>query len=124
LTGSSGGNTYRGYPAYSTLTDTAGSFYHYASGFRSVTAIGSSTDPSSDRAYLYDSAGDDTFSKAFYEGGKYQGGSLADAAGTYENWIKYFDLVYARSSDSGTNDTIDVGNEDELAYNLILYGTW
>ncbi len=61
LTGSSsGGNRYRGYPTYSTLTDTARSFYHYARGFRSVTATGSETNTSNDRAYLYDSSGSDT----------------------------------------------------------------
>ncbi len=125
LTGAAtGGNQFRGYPTYSTLTDATRSFYHHVRGFRSVTAIGSQADPSGDRAYLYDSTGDDTFSKAFLEDGKNQGASLTDAAGTYENWIKYFDTVYARSSDNGTNDTIDVTNEDELAYNLIRSGTW
>lgn len=125
LTGNTdGGNNLRTYPTYSTLTDTTSSFYHYASGFRFLTAVGSTSDTSSDRAYLYDSSGDDTFSKAFLDDGKYQGGVLADTAETYENWIKYFDLVYARSSDEGTSDTIDIENEDELAYNLIRSGTW
>jgi hypothetical protein len=125
LTGSAtGGNQYRGYPAYSTLTDTARSFYQYVRGFRSVTAVGSQSDTAGDRAYLYDSAADDTFRAAFEEEGIFQGGSLTDADGTYENWVKYFDLVYARSSDSGTDDTIDVGEEELLAYRLIRMGTW
>jgi hypothetical protein len=119
-----GGSQYRGYPAYSTLTDTVRSFYHYVRGFHSVTAVGSEDDASSDRAYLYDSPGDDTFDDAFLEGDKYQGGSLTDAAGTYVNWVKYFDLVYARSSDRDTDDTIAVDNEELLAYRLIRSGTW
>jgi parallel beta-helix repeat protein len=124
LNGSSaGGNQYRGYPTYSTLTDTARSFYHYTRGFRTVTAVGSQSDPSGDRAYLYDSPGDDTFDEAFMEGGKYQGTSLTDGS-TYENLVKYFDLVYARSSDSGSDDTMAVDDEELLAYRLIRFGTW
>jgi hypothetical protein len=124
LTGSSaGGNQFRGYPTYSTLTDTARSFYHYVRGFRWLTATGSETDTSGDRAYLYDSDGDDTFSGEFLENGLYQGGSLSDTAGSYSNWVKYFDVVYASSSDTGTTDLIDVDEED-LAYNLIITGTW
>ncbi len=123
-----GGNRYRGYPTYSTLTDTARSFYHYARGFDSVTAVGSQPDTSGDRAYLYDSSGADTFDEEFLEGGKYQGGSLTNGSdtvtGTYENLVKYFDLVYARSTDSGTDDTITVDDEDLLAYILIRSGTW
>jgi hypothetical protein len=106
------------------LTDTARSFYQYVRGFRSVTAVGSQSDTAGDRAYLYDSAADDTFRAAFEEEGIFQGGSLTDADGTYENWVKYFDLVYARSSDSGTDDPIDVGEEELLAYRLIRMGTW
>jgi hypothetical protein len=130
LTGSStGGNQYRGYPTYSTLTDAARSVYHYARGFSSVMAVGSQSDTSGDRAYLYDSSGDDTFDERFLEEGTYLGGSLTDAtdtvAGTYENLVKYFDLVYARSSDRDTNDdTISVEDEELLAYRLIRSGTW
>ena len=47
-----------------------------------------------------------------------------DQAATYENWVRCFDLVYARSSDRGTDDKIDVADENELAYNLIRSGTW
>jgi hypothetical protein len=130
LTGSAtGGNYYRGYPTYSTLTDSLQTFYHYARGFRTVTAIGAQgAAATSDRAYLYDSTGNDTFTGAFFDGDKYQGGSLTDAsaiaAGTYENLVKFFDLIYARSSDSGTDDTIEVTDESLLAYNLIRSGTW
>jgi hypothetical protein len=129
LNGSSaGGNQYRAYPTYSTLTDTARSFYHYTRGFRTVTAVGSQSDPSGDRAYLYDSGGNDTFDEEFLEGGMYQGASLTDASdtapGTYENLIKYFDLVYARSTDRDTDDTIAVEDEALLAYRLIRSGTW
>ena len=124
LTGSdAGGNRYRGYPTYSTLTDMASSFYHYARGFDSLTAVGSSSDPSGDRAYLYDSSGDDTLTAAFLEDDVYQGATLSDTAGSYANSVAYFDLVYARSSDSGTTDTIDV-EEELLAYELIRSGTW
>ncbi len=124
LTGNAdGGNQYRGYPSYSTLTDRARSFYHYARGFHSVEATGSVSDTTGDRAFLYDSSGDDVFAAAFEEGGEYQGGVLTDAGGTYESWVKYFDLVYARSSDSGTSDAIDVV-EELLAYELIRMGTW
>ncbi len=124
LTGAAtGGNRYRAYPTYATLTDTGSSFYHYVRDFHSVTAIGSSSVTSGDLAYLYDSSGDDTYTAAFHDGVKYQGGLLTDAAATYANWIKYFDLVYARSSDTGTHDTVDV-DEDLLAYNLIRWGTW
>ncbi len=124
LTGSeTGGNRYRGYPAYSTLTDASGSFYHYARGFDSVAATGSQSDSSGDRAWLYDSSGDDTLAAAVLENGKYQGAVLSDDAGTYENQVLYFDLVYARSSDTGTNDTIDV-DEEELAYDLLRRGSW
>lgn len=120
LTGSaSGGNQFRAYPTYSTLTDTAGSFYHYARGFRWLTAEGSETDSSTDRAYLYDSSGDDIFR----DDGQY--GYLEDKAGTtYQNRFRYFDLVYARSSDDGTDDTIDIDPAQQLAYNLIRSGTW
>ena len=131
LTGTTtGGNQYRGYPTYSTLTDSGRSFYHYARGFSSVTAIGSSSDTSTDRAYLYDSAGDDTFKADFRnsETNEYEGGYLTDEtageAGTYKNWVKYFDLVYARSSDRDTEDEIDVTDEELLAYDLIRSGTW
>ncbi len=124
LVGSDSGNRFRSYPTYGTLTDDVGSFYQYASGFDSLTAVGFQAEASTDRAYLYDSPGDDTFSPAFYEDDAYQGGCLSDVAGTNENWIKYFDLVYARSSDSGTNDTIAVADDDDLAYLLIDYGTW
>ncbi len=119
-----GGNNYRGYPAYSTLYDSSQSFYHYVRGFHSVTAAGSKNAPSSDRAYLYDSPGDDTFDEAFLEEGKYQGGSLTDTGDSYELWIKYFDYVYARSTDSGTNDRIAVEDETLLAYRLLRMGTW
>ncbi len=125
LTGSStGGNQYRGYPTHTTLTDTARSFYHYARGFSTVTAVGSQTDTSTDRAYLYDSSGNDTFDEAFFDGAMYQGGSMTDTTGTYENLVHYFDLVYARSSDTGTTDTIAVDDEELLAYDLIRSGTW
>ncbi len=126
LTGSAtGGNYYRGTPAYSTLTDRARSFYHYTRGFDSVVAIGAEADGASDRAYLYDSSGNDTYDKAFVdEDGKYQGGSMTDANGSYANWVKFFDLVYARSSDRDTEDKINIADEDQLAYNLIRSGTW
>jgi hypothetical protein len=95
-------------------------------------ATGSSSDSSGDRAYLYDSAGDDTFGADFWDGvaGKYGGGFLTDevagdpASGSYRNAVRYFDVVYARSSDSGTSDTIDVEDEELLAYRLIRSGTW
>jgi len=125
LNGSSaGGNNYRGYPAYSTLYDSTQSFYHYVRGFHSVTAAGSKDAPSRDRAYLYDSPGADTFDEAFWEDDKYQGGSLTDTGNSYELWIKYFDYVYARSTDSGPGDTIAVENERLLAYRLLRMGTW
>ncbi len=125
LNGSStGGNNYRGYPAYSTLYDSTQSFYHYVRGFHSVTAAGSKNAPSRDRAYLYDSPGADTFDEAFWEEDKYQGGSLTDTGNSYELWIKYFDYVYARSTDSGPGDTIAVENERLLAYRLLRMGTW
>lgn len=125
LTGSAtGGNYYRGYPTYSTMTDLGQSFYYYARGFNSVTATGSQSDTSTDRAYLYDSSGDDTFTAAFQENGKHQGACLTDTAGSYENLVKYFDLVYARSSDRDTEDTIAVTDEEQLAYRLIRSGTW
>ena len=125
LNGSStGGNNYRGYPAYSTLYDSTQSFYHYVRGFHSVTAAGSKNAPSRDRAYLYDSPGADTFDEAFWEEDKYQGGSLTDTGNSYELWIKYFDYVYARSTDSGPGDTIAVENETLLAYRLLRMGTW
>ncbi len=119
LTGSStGGNRYRGYPTYSTLTDTARSFYHYARGFSTVTAIGSQTDTSSDRAYLYDSNGADTLV------GSGNSAILKDTAeATYQIEALYFDLVYARSSDGAANDTLAV-DEALLAYELIRSGTW
>ncbi len=118
LTGSSiGGNRYRGYPRYSTLTDTSRSFYYYARGFHSVTATGSVANTSSDRAYLYDSHVADTFV------GSGNSAVLKDTAETtYRVEALYFDLVYARSSDRATNDTVDIDNS--LVYNLIRSGTW
>lgn len=118
LTGTSvGGNRFRGYPTYSTLTDSSRSFYHYARGFRSVTATGSETDTSSDRAYLYDSRAADTLV------GRGDSAILKDSAeSTYLIEALYFDLVYARSSDRATNDTVDI--DDSLTYNLIRSGTW
>ena len=118
-----GGNRYRGYPTYSTLTDATTSFYTYARGFDSLTAIGSDSDTSGDRAYLYDSNGNDTLTGELLENDEYQGVSLTDEAGVYKNAALYFDLVYARSSDSGTTDTIDI-DEDLLACRLIEMGTW
>ena len=124
LTGSeAGGNRYRGTPAYCTLTDSVNSGYFRVSGFGSVTATGSSSDMSGDRAYLYDSGGDDTLTAAFADDDLYHGAVLSDAALSYENWICDFDLVYARSCDSDKNDTVDADNET-LAYCLILWGTW
>ncbi len=125
LTGNAaGGNRYRGYPAYSTFSDVARTFYHYVYGYHSVTAIGSEDAALADRAYLYDSPGDDILSAVVYENGKYQGAALTDTAASYVNQIVYFDLVYARSSDSGTTDVIDIDAETELAYDLIRLGTW
>ncbi len=52
----------------------------------------------------------------------YNSAILKDTAETtYQIEALYFDLVYARSSDRTTNDTVDV---DALAYNLIRSGTW
>ncbi len=119
LTGSAaGGNTYRGYPAYSTLYDASQSFYHYVRGFRSVTATGSASDTAGDRAYLYDSMVADTFR------GEGVSALLEDTAQrTYRMEAVYFDLVYARSSDDAeTEDTVEIIGE--LAYNLIRWGTW
>jgi hypothetical protein len=117
LTGNpSGGNQLRSYPTYSTLTDGSRSFYHYVRGFRSATVYGSMTDPSGDRAYLYDTAGADTL--------EVSGNSaiLRDTAGiTYQIEALYFDLVYARSSDGVKNDTVV---EDSIVYNLIRSGVW
>ncbi len=114
-----GGNNLRAYPAYSTLTDQSRSFYHYARGFRWMTAEGSASDPSGDRAYMYDSPEDDIF----YDDGQYA--YLQDTAGlTFQNRVRYFDLIYARSSDRDTEDTIDIDPEQELAYQLIRSGTW
>ncbi len=125
LTGSeAGGNIYRGYSTSSIMTDSASSFYFYVSRFHSVTAVGSQSDSSMDRAYLYDSSGDDILDAAFLEGDTYQGASLTDASGDYEKLVKYFDLVYARSTDRNTNDTIAMEDEDLLSYQLIRYGTW
>jgi len=119
LTGSAaGGNTYRGYPAYSTLYDASQSFYHYVRGFRSVTAIGSASDAAGDRAYLYDSVVADTFR------GEGVSALLEDTAQqTYRMEALYFDRVYARSSDDAeTEDTVEIIGR--LAYNLIRWGTW
>jgi hypothetical protein len=120
LTGAAaGGNRFTGYPTYATLTDTTSSFYHYASGFRTVKAYGSEADTSGDRAYVYDSADNDTF----YGRGNY--GQLYDTAqAVYHNEAWDFDLVYAGSSDDDalTDDTIDV--DESLVYNLIQSGTW
>ena len=124
LTGNAaGGNRYRAYPTYATLSDATSSFYQYVRSFDSAMATGSQTDPSADRAYLYDSSGDDVFTAILLDDDEYQGAVLADTAGTYENAIAYFDLVYARSSDSGTTDTIDA-DEELLAYDLLLSGSW
>ncbi len=118
LTGNAtGGNYYRGYSTHSTLNDRAGTFYHYVRGFRSVTAIGSETDSSTDLAYLYDTAGADTLY------GRDNRCYLEDTAGaTYHNEILYFDYLYARSTDGQEDDTVDV--DDSLAYDLILKGIW
>ena len=119
LTGNAaGGNFYVGDPAYSMLTDTADSFYHYVRGFRSVTAIGSSSDTAGDRAYLFDSAGDDTLSGTGHQC------SLEDTAATiYHNEALYFDYLYAQSSDEDetTDDTVNTTNLD---FELKLRGSW
>jgi hypothetical protein len=84
-----------------------------------MTAEGSLSDPAGDRAYMYDSPEDDVF----YDDGEYA--YLQDTAGSvYQNRVKYFDLIYARSSDSNTDDTIDIDPEQELIYLLIRLGTW
>ncbi|MHB8897643.1 MAG: NHL repeat-containing protein, partial [Thermoguttaceae bacterium] len=124
LTGTSaGGNSYRAYPLSATLTNSAISFYHYAAGFRSVTATGAQSGTVRDVAYLYDSPGDDTLRQSMLENGKYQGASLTGPSGAYTNRANYFDWVYARSSDRGTADSIEV-QEELLAYRLIRMGTW
>ena len=124
LTGNTaGGNRYRAYPTYATLSDATSSFYQYVRGFGSTLATGSQTDTGTDRAYLYDSGGDDLLTATLLEDDEYQGAILTDTAGSYENAIAYFDLVYARSSDSGTTDTVDA-DEERLAYDLLLSGTW
>ncbi len=119
LTGSaSGGNRYYGYPTYSTLTDAAGSFYHYARGFQSVKATGSVTNSTTDRAYLHDSAGNDTLY------GRGNQCYVEDTSKTvYHNEVWYFDYIYARSTDNDavTDDTVDVA---DLAYMLMRMGTW
>ncbi|MHB8897614.1 MAG: hypothetical protein ACYC6Y_02585, partial [Thermoguttaceae bacterium] len=118
LTGSAlGNNRNRGYPTYSTLSDLAGSFVLYASGFRQVTAVGS---PSGigDVAYLYDSAVRDVLSGDDYWG------ELRDAAGTtFNNRVEYFDRVYAYSTDEASVDD-DVAVDATHAYSLIFSGTW
>ncbi len=118
LTGSDLGNRFRAYPAYGTLTDLAGSFYHYVKGFQQVTALGSQTNASGDIAYLYDSTTADLFV------GRSYWGELADQAGTtFRNRVEYFDVVYARSSDdSAVDDTIQV--DASLLYRLARWGTW
>jgi ELWxxDGT repeat protein len=120
LTGNSdGGNYFRATPTYATLTDRLRSFYHYVRGFHSLTATGSETDTWGDRAYLYDSHSDDTLY------GRGHSAIVKDTAETvYQVEALYFDLIYARSSDSDTDtdDTVDV--DDSLAYNLIRSGTW
>ena len=129
---SNDGNLFRAYPAYATMTDAAHSFYHYARGFRSVTATGAEDTASGDRAWLYDSPVSDTLAAAFWDdlAGKYTGGFLTDevggdpATGSYRNAFRYFDLVYARSSDGQANDTIDVVDWELLAYRVIWAGEW
>ena len=114
----SGGNRFYGYPTYSTLSDAAGSFYHYVSRFRTVTATGSSTSTSTDRAWLYDSAANDTL---YGRGNQCYLENTAKAV--YRNETLYFDYVFARSTDSDTvtDDTVDV---QSLAYYLLKYGSW
>ncbi len=53
---SRGGNRFYGYANYGTLSDSAGSFYHYASGFAELAASAAS---SGNAAYLYGSNGND-----------------------------------------------------------------
>ena len=112
-----GGNIFRGDPDESTLTDRSKSFRQSAFGFRDVTAIGSQTDPSSDRAYLHDSRGDDTLI------GRGDSVILKDTAeADYQIEALYFDLVYARSVERRDDDTVDV--DDSVVYDLILRGRW
>ena len=118
LTGNTdGGNRYTGRPTYSTLTDSSNSFYHYVRGFSSVTAAGSQTDTSLDRAYLYDSSADDSFV------GQGSSAVLEDTSGAvYHNEALYFDLVYARSTDSSRRE--DTAQMEDLDYRLLLMGSW
>ncbi len=51
-----GGNRFYGYANYGTLSDSAGSFYHFASGFAELAA---SAAGSGNAAYLYGSSGND-----------------------------------------------------------------
>jgi hypothetical protein len=68
---------------------------------------------------MYDSPENDVF----YDDGEYA--YLRDKRGSvYQNRVKYFDLIYARSSDRDTDDTIDIDPEQELVYQLTRSGTW
>ncbi len=48
---------------------------------------------------------------------------LEDTAGSvYHNEALYFDLVYARSTDSSTRE--DTAETEDLDFRLLLMGTW
>ncbi len=66
---------------------------------------------------MYDSSGADTLV------GRGNTAILKDTAETtYRIEALYFDLVYARSNDGATNDTVDV--DDSLPYVLVRSGAW
>jgi hypothetical protein len=109
---SAGNDRFYGRPAYSRMLGT--NFDNYASGFDKVYAYATAGDVGGvgDRAYLYDSAGDDSFY------GRNDYGRLSGTG--FLNFVQSFDRVYAYANESGF-DTID---NKSLNYQFFNYGTW
>lgn len=108
LTGSAAGaNRFYGYANYGTLSDSAGSFYHYANGFATLAASAAGT---GNLAYLYGSSGNDvlTARPARVEFDRDAGWSDTVATG--------FERVYAYANGGGLDraDLYDSSGNDTL----------
>ena len=114
--GSSGNDVLTARPARVEFDRAAGWSDTVATGFERVYAYASGG--GLDRAYLYDSSGNDTlFGRGDY-------GYLTDSRGSYYLYFKYFDEVFAHSEDDdkSTRDIVNVN--PSLLYLLELEGTW
>jgi glutamine cyclotransferase len=110
-------NRFYGYPDYSILTDSTGSFYYYASGFDAVTAVAAAGGVQ--YAYLYDSAGADRLEASPSETAMHRAAPWSDTT------AKGFSRVYAYSIRGGDDSAVLAGSAagGNRFYGYANYGT-